>query len=111
MAADEKRTISFEVKPKVFDTLAEMAAERHARPAVYAKMLFEAAYSARLGIQSDTDLDAAIARAVLLSAKVADSAELAAVTGMSEPTVVRVLGAWRDETRRKMEGPGKGAAA
>lgn len=99
--ADEKHSISFEVTAKVFDRLSEMAAERRTRPAVYAKMLFEAAYSARLGIQSDLDLDAAIARAVLLSAEGCDTAELASVTGLSEPTVVRVLDAWRGEMREK----------
>lgn len=71
----------------------------------FAIVLFEAVYAARAmpGGTGDSDLDAAVARSVILFANGLDTAAIAPAVGLSEPTVVKILDAWRREIKGALQ--------
>jgi hypothetical protein len=90
------RQINFSIEDRVFVTLEKSAASHGYKATSYAKMLFEAAFAARVGVQPNAGLDAQIGMALVMRAAKQDTANIAAVVGLSEATVVRILDAWRD---------------
>jgi hypothetical protein len=96
------RQINFSVDDRVYSKLEKMAAEKSMATSRYAAVLFEAAYAARCGFaQGDVELEAAVARSVLLGAAGSDTATIAKAVGLSEATVDRIRHAWRDEIRAR----------
>lgn len=91
------RQINFSVEDRVYVTLEKRGAVHGYKPTAYAKALFEAAFACRVGVSPDPDLDAQIATAGVLHGAKQDSATIAQMVGLSEPTVLRVIDAWRRE--------------
>lgn len=98
-------TVTLTIGDKVKENLARMAQARGMSTTGFAIVLFEAAYAARAmpGGTGDADLDAAVARAVILFANGLDTAAIAPAVGLSEATVVRILDAWRRELRGALQ--------
>jgi hypothetical protein len=91
------KQINFSVDDRVFGVLEKHGAKHGYKPTSYAKMLFEAALASRLGVQPDTDLDEKVGAAIVLHGARQDSTTIAGVIGLSEPTVIRILDAWKRE--------------
>lgn len=91
------RQINFSVDDRIFAVLEKHAAPLGYKPTSYAKMLFEAAFATRVGVQPDADLDDQVAAAIVLHGARKDSAAIALAVGLSEPTVLRIIDAWRTE--------------
>lgn len=91
------RQINFSIEDRIFTVLEKHAATLGYKPTSYAKMLFEAAFASRVGVQPDVDLDDQVAAAIVLHGARKDSATIALATGLSEPTVLRIIDAWRSE--------------
>lgn len=90
--------IACRVPPVVAKRMAELAAAAKTPLSTYAAQLLIAAYSARVKPPTgDRNLDAAVARIAILWAEKRNTADVAAAVGLSEPTVIRVLDAWRAE--------------
>ncbi len=91
------RSITLTVDDRVYAKLTDMARKRSYTTTTYAQMLFDAAYASRVGVMSDVDIDAQIARAIILHGSKQDTAVIAKAVGLSESTVTKVIGAWRSE--------------
>lgn len=91
------RQINFSVDDRIFAVLEKRGAEHGYKPTAYAKMLFEAAFASRVGVQPDADLDEQIAAAIVLYGAKQDSATIAKAVRLSEPTVIRIIDVWRRE--------------
>jgi hypothetical protein len=91
------RQVNFSVDDRVFATLEKQGAKHGYKPTAYAKMLFEAAFASRLGVQPDVDLDDQVAAAIALHGARNDTATIAKAVRLSEPTVIRIIDAWRRE--------------
>jgi hypothetical protein len=91
------RQVNFSVEDRVYATLEKQAAKLGYRATAYAKMLFEAAFASRCGVAFDADLDTQIAAAIVLHGARNDTATIAKAVRLSEPTVIRVIDAWRRE--------------
>jgi hypothetical protein len=100
------REISFGVSARLYARLEALARARGTRPAVHAHDLFQAAFAASVGVEPNRDLDAAVARTVVLAGDGVDAALIASIVGLSEATVTRILDAWRAETGAALEGGG-----
>ncbi|MGE0425280.1 MAG: hypothetical protein AB7O88_23680 [Reyranellaceae bacterium] len=90
--------------------LREEARKHGYAPSVYAQLLFDAAFAARIGQlreqpASDAELDRQVTLALIL-AGIGDSEEIARATGLPESLVVRILDGWRT-IRRGKSGKGK----
>lgn len=96
---EARRQINFQVTAKVHVRLGEMAEEAGVPLSTYARMLFEAAYAARCGVHSEPGLDDQVARVLMLFGLDMDTARIARRVGIPEHRVVRILDAWRQETR------------
>jgi len=105
------REISFGVSARLYGKLEALARERGTRPAVHAHDLFQAAFAAAVGVAPNRDLDAAVARTIVLAGAGTDAALIAANVGLTEATVGRILDAWRAETGAALEGGGRVMAA
>lgn len=106
------QSVSLTVKltPRAHQRLHDMAKASGYQASLYAQMLFDAAYAARVGMEieaepSDAVLDA-MCRAVLALAGSHDPKAIARATGIAEATVDRILGGWREAGK----GPAKKAA-
>lgn len=91
------RQLTFSVDDKVYQRLTDMARQRDMSTGPYAKVLFEAAYAARHRQSGDPDLDARVGLAVVLLGAKQDSATIAKAIGLSEPTVLKIIDAWKRE--------------
>ncbi len=91
------RQVNFSIEDRVYDTLEKHGAKHGYKATAYAKVLFEAALASRVGVQPDPDLDAQVAAAIVLHGARKDSAAIARAVRLSEPTVVRIIDAWRSE--------------
>lgn len=103
--AAERRQINIQVSQRMYDNLGKMAGARGYRTATgMATVLLEAAYLARVSDEptGDVDLDAAVARAVLLNETGAALGTIAAAVGLSEAAVERIVDAWRKETKGRL---------
>lgn len=89
--------INFEVDERVSTRLAKMAGDRGVSRIGYAKMLFEAAYAARCGVQPDAEIDEQIKIALVLWAARQDTATIAKAVGLSESTIVKAIDCWKQE--------------
>lgn len=98
-APEAGRQITFKVSAKVHARLGEMAGEANVAPTTYARMLFDAAYAVRCGVHSEPGLDDQVARVLMLFGLDMDTARIARRVGIPEHRVVRILDAWRQETR------------
>lgn len=87
--------VNITVDDRALARLDRMAKERGYSRSAYAKLLFDAAYSARCGKSGDAELEAIVAGALLLSGADFDSAAIATTLKCSEATVVRIQQAWR----------------
>lgn len=96
--------ISFGVSAKVYARLEALAKDRNLRPASYAQYLFEAAYAHVVGVQPSPELDAQVARVIVLAGDGTDAALIADIVGLAPATVTRILDAWRAETGVALEG-------
>lgn len=91
-------TISFTVEPKVHQNLARRAANLGYKPADYARMLFEAAYAARVRAERgeedfSSELDRQV-RQVFLLADV-DSDYVAEALAIPKDRVKRIIDGWK----------------
>lgn len=94
----ERRQIGISVSPKVYERIHQMAKSAGMTGTAYANLLFDAAYSARCKPTGDLDLDAAVARVVVLwGANRFDAPAIAAHVGLSETTVTRIIDGWKSE--------------
>jgi hypothetical protein len=93
----ETRQVNVLVTAKMHEGLQKLAKAAHMPLSTYARLLLQAAYAARRGETGDRDLDAAVARVVLLWGAAFEPAAIARTVGLSEPTVRRILDAWREE--------------
>ncbi len=92
------KTITLSMPALMHERLSVMARAADVKVGVYAQALFNAAYAARCNTTGDVDLDTAVARLVILAASGDyDTADLAVASGLSEPTVQRMLDTWRGE--------------
>lgn len=94
-------SVTLTISDKVKTNLARTAQARGMSTTGFAIILFEAAYAARAtpGGTGDVDLDAAVARSVILFANGLDTSAIAPAVGLSEATIVRILDAWRSEVK------------
>jgi hypothetical protein len=91
------RQVNFSVDDRIFATLEKHGAKHGYKTTAYAKMLFEAAFASRCGVQPDAVLDDQIAAAIVLYGARHDSATIAKAVRLSEPTVIRIIDLWRRE--------------
>jgi hypothetical protein len=91
------RQVNFSVDDRVFATLEKHGAKHGYKATAYAKVLFEAAFASRVGVQPDADLDDQVAAAIVLHGARQDTATIAKAVRLSEPTVIRIIDAWRRE--------------
>lgn len=89
--------INFDVDERIGTRLAKMAGDRGLTRIGYAKMLFEAAYSARCGVQPDTEIDEQIKIALVLWAAKQDTTTISKAVGLSEPTIIKAIDCWKRE--------------
>ncbi|MBX4884002.1 hypothetical protein HJA90_10450 [Rhizobium bangladeshense] len=93
--------IQLSVAEKAKATLDRQAKERGISTSVWAGQIFDMGFAAVCGREksmpiSDQDLNAIVGAVLLLRAKEKwDTATLAKSLGVSEPTVVRILDAWK----------------
>lgn len=95
----ERRQFGIVVSEQAFNAVHRRAKDLGMPGTTYAKLLFEAGFTARIGQEKrspvdDAELDAAV-RAVFCLAGVADPSQIARVTGFSETLVVNVLAGFR----------------
>ena len=88
-------SITVKLQPKAHQTLFDEAKRQGYGVSVYAQMLFDAAFAARIGQvrdapSSDAELDQQVSLALIL-AGIADTQEIARATGLSEPIVQKIL--------------------
>lgn len=93
--------LGLRVPAAVYKGLGAMADKAGTSRTGYAQLLLIAAYSARCAPSGDRDLDAAVGRVAVLWGEGLDTAAIAKAVGLSEPTVVRIVGAWRAELSGK----------
>jgi hypothetical protein len=98
MSDAERFQINFSVSKPVFDRLAKEAANHNIARGGYAKVLFNAAYSARFGETGDQTLDATVAAALLLHGAGLDASRIALALKCSEETVSRIVVAFASRT-------------
>jgi hypothetical protein len=91
------RQINFSVDDRVADWLEKQGLKHGYKPTAYAKVLFEAAYASRVGVQPDAELDDQVAAAIVLHGARQDSARIAKIVRLSESTVVSIIDMWRRE--------------
>jgi hypothetical protein len=91
------RQVNFSVDDRVFATLEKLADKHGYKATSYAKMLFEAAFAARVGVAADQDIDVQIGAAVVLHAARQDTSVIAKAVRLSEATIVKIIDAWRRE--------------
>jgi 2-hydroxychromene-2-carboxylate isomerase len=91
------KQVNFSIDERAFATLEKHAAQHGQKATSYAKLLFEAAFASRVGVQPDSDIDFQIATAIVLHGARKDSAAIAKAVRLSEPTVIRIIDAWRSE--------------
>ncbi|TPN79986.1 hypothetical protein [Mesorhizobium sp. B1-1-2] len=97
--AVERKQFAIAVSPKVFDAVTKRARDHGVSPTAMAKMLFEAAFAARVGQErgapvSDTELDEQVTL-VFACAGQGSLAAIAKATGVKPDLVERILKAWR----------------
>lgn len=99
-------SITVKVNARQQQRLHEQARKHGYQASAYAQMIFDAAYSARVGQENDytaTDADMdEMLRAVLCLAGQFNTASIARAVGIAEPLVVRILDAWRQHGRVTM---------
>ena len=107
MAQGKPQTVPVTLKlsPKQHQRLHEEAKRHGYVPSVYAQLLFEAGFAARMGQLldrpvTDAELDRQVTLALIL-AGIGDTEEIAKATGLPEPVVARILDGWRTERRRR----------
>lgn len=98
-ALRETVQVGIRISARAHGALAKRASEVGVSPSGYAKMLFEAAFAARIGQErndppADAELDEQV-RLVFALAGQGSTAAIARATGIPEPRVVRILDAWR----------------
>jgi hypothetical protein len=96
MAAPMTRQINFSVDDRVYAALEKHAAKHGAKGATtFAKMLFEAAFASRVSVQPDPSIDEQVGLALVMHAARADTARISEAVRLSEPTVLKIIDAWR----------------
>jgi hypothetical protein len=111
MTEPASQQINLRVTPLVYRNMQKRAGEKGLSVGGYAKLLFEAAYAARVGREkempvTDADLDGQV-RGVFCLAGEFDTATIAKALGVPESLVVKVLDGWRRQRNAK---PGRKAA-
>jgi hypothetical protein len=91
------RQINFSVDDRIFAVLEKHATRHGYKATSYAKMLFEAAFASRVGVQPDASLDAQVATAIVLHGARMDTETIAKAVRLSEASIVRIIDAWRRE--------------
>jgi hypothetical protein len=95
----ERKQFAFDVSPKVHEAVGKRAREQGLTPTAFAKLLFEAAFAARVGQErglpvDDAELDEQV-RLVFACAGQADVAAIARATGVKPSLAEKILKAWR----------------
>ena len=89
--------INFQANDKQAAKLDELARQRGVSRTGYAKLLFDAAFASRVGVQPDVDIDDQIRIAIVMHGARTDTATISKACGLSEATVIKVIDAWRKE--------------
>jgi len=97
----ERKQFAFDVSPKVHEAVGKRARELGLTPTGFAKLLFEAAFAARVGQErglpaNDAELDEQV-RLVFACAGQADVAAIARATGVMPSLAEKILKAWRGQ--------------
>jgi uncharacterized metal-binding protein len=95
----ERKQFAIQVSPTVFEAVSKRAREKGLSPTGFAKLLFEAAFAARVGHErglpaDDVELDEQV-RLVFACAGQADVAAIAKATGVKPALAEKILKAWR----------------
>lgn len=98
MNGPDKRQINFTVSDKVYNNIVARARARGMAVGAFTKMLFEAAYSARIGREkgnptTDAELDDQV-RAVFLLAGEIEPKAIADAIGLPVSLVERIIAGW-----------------
>jgi hypothetical protein len=102
MSTVMQRQINMSVSPVVYARLEQMAKVANMPTGTYARVLLEAAYSARVKPPTgDLDLDKAVARVALLFGTKFDTATIAETLDVPERLVAKILAAWREEMKAR----------
>lgn len=86
--------VTFRIPADMARKLAADAHKRGMNMSAFARVLLEAAWSARSAETGDRDLDATVAAALLLAAGGLDTERIARALKCSEAVVVRIVRAW-----------------
>lgn len=102
MAANDI-SVTIKLPPRAHQRLHEMAKTKGYPIATYAQLLFDAAFSARVGQErdqpaSDAEMDELV-RAVFCLAGQFNAKVISKATGVSERTAQRILEGWRKHRR------------
>jgi hypothetical protein len=102
MAANDI-SVTIKLPPRAHQRLHEMAKAKGYPIATYAQLLFDAAFSARVGQErgqpaSDAEMDELVKAVFCLAGQVNVKA-IAKATGVPEKTVQRILDGWRQHRR------------
>lgn len=93
----ERRQINLAIEERIYAQLQVLANEAGMPASTYARVLFEAAYSARHATTGDAALDAAVARVLLLTKAGVPPKTISDVLCISPEAVSRAIAAWRSE--------------
>ncbi|RWQ12371.1 hypothetical protein [Mesorhizobium sp.] len=101
----ERKQFAFAVSPKVFDAVTKRARTQGMSPTGYAKLLFDAAFAARIGQErgdpvSDAELDRQVTL-VFACAGHGDAEAIATATGVRLSLVTKILKGWRKQGKGK----------
>ncbi|MER9056460.1 hypothetical protein [Mesorhizobium sp. M0910] len=97
----ERKQFAFAVSPKVYEAVTKRARSQGMSPTGYAKLLFDAAFAARIGQErgdpaSDAELDRQVTL-VFACAGQGDAEAISTATGVRLSLVTMILRAWRKQ--------------
>lgn len=91
------RQVNFSIDDRVYATLEKKGAVHGYKPIAFAKLLFEAAFASNVAAQPNLELDTQVGAAIVLHGARQDSTTIAKAVRLSEPTIVKIIDAWRRE--------------
>lgn len=93
----DKKYISLELTGKQHKTLTQLGKKQKMKTNTFAQNLFEAAFASAVGVQPNPDLDATLARVMLLWGIGQDDDLISRELGISKQLVQKIQSAWVDE--------------
>lgn len=93
----------------IYAGIVKLAQKEGKTPTLYATLLFEATYSARVKPTGDRTLDEVVPAVLLLHGSAFDTDQIARTLHVSEAVVERIIQAWRSRKRELGSEPVMGA--